>query len=80
MQKEQVSSSDISKAALKVFSPEEIQQLPRPMKLSLIGMLHRRLEKPGPPPTQDELEGIKELVTVHLWHPSLTTTANLLKV
>ena len=33
-------------------------------------LIARRLDKPGLPPTQDELVGIKELVTEHLWHPA----------
>ena len=73
MKKEPVSSTAISEAALKVFSPEEIKKLPQQIGLSLAGMLRRRLERPGPPPTLDELHGIKELVTEHLWHPALGT-------
>ena len=72
-----VPSSAISDAALKVFSPDEIKRLPHQMRLSLAGMLRRRLERPGPPPTLEELQGIKQLVTEELWHPSLSNASKL---
>jgi hypothetical protein len=71
MKKEQVSPDDISATALKVFSRDELIQMPRQQRLSLMGMIGRRLKKDGPPPTQDELLGIRELVEEHLWHPAL---------
>jgi hypothetical protein len=69
---EKVSSKDISAAALQVFSREELQQMPEQVGLNLMHLIAKRLKQPGPPPTQDELEGIKELVTEHLWHSALT--------
>ena len=37
-------------------------------------LIEKRLEQPGAP-TLDEMQGIKELVTKHLWHPTLTAVA-----
>lgn len=74
---EKVTSADISAAALRVFSREEIQQMPRPMRLSLASMIARRLEKPGPAPTRDELQGFRNLVEQDLWHPALGRAARL---
>jgi hypothetical protein len=72
MDKAKITSEDISQAVQKVFSPTEICELPYQMRLSLVGMVRRRLEEPGNPPTLAELQGIKLLVTEHLWHPALT--------
>lgn len=71
MTKEQVSPDDIYATALKVFSREELTQMQTQPLRSLMGMISRRLKKDGPPPTQDELLGIRELVEEHLWHPAL---------
>lgn len=57
----------VGDAALEVFTREEINQLDRPAILSLAKMLRDRLAKAGPPPTRDELEGIRELLTEHLF-------------
>ena len=65
------SSNAISEAALKVCSREELIQMERPQRSSLMHLIGHRLDKPGPAPTQAELQGIKELVTEHLWHPAL---------
>jgi hypothetical protein len=70
-----VSSQAIREAALKVFSLEELGQMARPQLSSLGHLIAKRLAQPGPPPTKDELEGIKELVTEHLWHGSLNKYA-----
>ena len=70
MNKEPASSNAISEAALKVCSREEIIQMSTPQRRSFLHLVARRLDKPGPPPTQDELVGIKELATEHLWHPA----------
>ena len=69
---EKVSSKDISAAALRVFSREELTQMPEPSRLSLGVLISKRLKKEGPPPTLEELQGIRELVTQHLWHPALS--------
>ncbi len=71
MKKDPVSSSDISAAALKVFSREELVAMPRPQRLSLMSMIERRLNKDDPPPTLAELQEMRELVEEHLWHPAL---------
>lgn len=71
MNKEQVSSDDISKAVLKVFSREEISALPQRQLEDFAVMVQMRLEKAGPPPTVDELQGLKELALEHLSHPAL---------
>jgi len=65
-----VTKDDIVEAALKVCTREELRSMSKPTLLSLGTLLGRRLEK-LPPPTVDELIGIKELVTEHLWHPAL---------
>jgi len=57
----------VGDAALEVFTREEINQLDRPAMLSLAKLLRDRLAKAGPPPTHDELEGIRELLTEHLF-------------
>lgn len=57
----------VGDAALEVFTREEINQLDRPAILSLARLLRDRLTKAGPPPTRDELEGIRELLTEHLF-------------
>lgn len=57
----------VGDAALEVFTREEINQLDRPALLSLARLLRVRLAKAGPPPTHDELEGIRELLTEHLF-------------
>lgn len=72
MVKVHITSEDVSQAVQKVFSPTEICELPYQMQLSLVGMVRRRLEEPGNPPTLADLEGIKLLATEHLWHPALT--------
>ncbi|TDR51168.1 hypothetical protein DFP85_11984 [Halomonas ventosae] len=37
---------------------------------TLFVMVERRLNRPGPPPTKEELEGLVMLGD-HLWHPAL---------
>ena len=71
---EKVSSKDISAAALQVFSRDKVQQMPKQVGLSLMHLIEKRLEQPGAP-TLDEMQGIKELVTKHLWHPTLAAVA-----
>jgi hypothetical protein len=71
MKKETVSSTDISKAALKVCSREELEQMSRPQRMNLMSLIATRLEKAGPPPSVSELEGLKELALEHLSHPAL---------
>ena len=73
MKKEPASVSAISEAALKVFTREELTQMPRPLRLSLMNLIGNRLdESHKPPPTVAELEGIKELLLEHLWCPAFT--------
>ena len=79
MDKVHITSEDVSQAVHKVFSPTEICELPYQMRLSLVEMVRRRLEEPGNPPTLAELQGIKLLVTEHLWHPALTNALRELK-
>ena len=70
MKTEQKSPSAISEAALKVFSRQELEQMPRPQRLSLMHLIAKRLDK-QPAPTLEELQGIAELVVDHLSHPAL---------
>jgi hypothetical protein len=41
-------------------------------------LIEERLNRDGPPPTKAELEGIKELVLEHLWHPALSALSEIL--
>jgi hypothetical protein len=61
MSNEPASSNVISNAALKIFSREELVQMPRPRRLSLMGMIGRLLDD-YPNPTQAQLEGCRELL------------------
>lgn len=46
--------------------------MPEQLGVSLLTLIERRLnEKDKPPPTDAELEGIKELLLEHLSHPAL---------
>lgn len=66
---EEVTAEEIIVAALKVFSREELQQLSRPVLLTIGTMIGKRLaDTTRAYPTIDELEGIRELATEHLWH------------
>ncbi len=60
----------IQEFALKVISREELIALAPQPRLNFLGMVARRLDKPGPRPTLAELEGILELATEHCWHPA----------
>lgn len=71
MQTGKTSPEDIFAEALKVFSREELTQMPKQQRLSLMGMISRRLKKDGPPPTLAELQGFRQLVEEDLWHPAL---------
>lgn len=72
MKKEPASVEAISEAALRVCSREELSQMPRQLRLSLMTLISYRLEDDSiPPPTTAELEGIKELLLEHLSHPAL---------
>lgn len=66
----QVSPNAISEAALQVCSREELTQMPKQLRLGLMHLISQRLNR-QPPPTQAELQGIKELVLEHAWHPAL---------
>lgn len=71
MSKTPVSSQDITDAALKVFSRDEIVALPQRQRRDFLALVQLRLEKSGPPPTVDELQGLKELALEHLSHPAM---------
>ncbi|MEY5007231.1 MAG: hypothetical protein RL764_547 [Pseudomonadota bacterium] len=66
-----VSSKELADAALKVFTREEIPFLPERPFRDFLAAVARRLQKDGPPPTVDELIGLKELAFEHLWHPAI---------
>ena len=80
MSKEPASPNDISEAALKVFSREELAQMPKPQCLTLMGLIEKRLNKDKPEPTLAELQGIRELVTDHLWSPAFNGLSQLSQV
>jgi hypothetical protein len=53
-----VSAEEIKAAALRIFTLDEIQNLSRiPLRGFLI-LIEKRLRKDGPPPTDDELDGL----------------------
>lgn len=61
-------TEEVVAAVLRIFTREEIQDLsPTPFR-SFVAMVARRLAKAGPPPTDDELDGLRELAFEHLWH------------
>ncbi len=68
MDKEPVSVNDIKDAILKVFTRDEISQMGQPQLNTLWHLIAKRLNANKPSPTLAELEGIRELVTIHLWH------------
>ncbi len=72
------SSIDLSAMALQVCSPEEPRQMSRPEWLSLLHLMEQRALRPGPPPTHNELLGIRKLVLEHLSHPALSALSNAL--
>ena len=59
----------ILRAALTGASMGELRQMPELQRRSFFSLLARRLEKPGAP-TPEEVQGLLELVTDHLWHPA----------
>lgn len=66
MTTEQTSSNAISAAALRVFSLEELRQMPRPQRLGFLHLIAKRLKSGKPEPTLAELEGIAEIATMHV--------------
>jgi hypothetical protein len=68
MPKEQISSQDITDAAYKIYSADEIHHMPKQMLMSLCGMLREKLEKRGVAGVkQEELEGVKDMLENHLY-------------
>ena len=64
--------------ALKVFTANELATMAHQPRSMFFSMLDRRLSESGPPPTVDEVDGFKELATVHLWCDAMTVVANSL--
>lgn len=64
------STEEVVAAVLRIFTRDQIRDLsPIPFR-GFVAMVARRLAKAGPPPTDDELEGLRELAFEHLWHPA----------
>jgi hypothetical protein len=63
-----VSAEEIKAAALRIFTHDEIQNLSRIPFRGFLILIEKRLRKDGPPPTDDELDGLRELAFEHLWH------------
>ena len=62
------STEEVVAAVLRIFTRDQIRDLsPIPFR-GFVAMVARRLAKAGPPPTDDELEGLRELAFEHLWH------------
>ncbi|NRP95065.1 hypothetical protein XMG59_001161 [Marinobacterium sp. xm-g-59] len=72
MQNVEISADVLSNAARKVFSQEELQALTRNQLISFMGMTRRRMEELNAEVPTPELEGFKEIVTVHLFPPGFT--------
>jgi hypothetical protein len=64
--------------ALQVFTSTELATMARQPRNMFFSMLDRRLRESGPPPTVDEVDGFKELATVHLWCDAFTALAKTL--
>lgn len=64
-------SVEITEAVLKIFTPEQIRAASSMPMRNFIYMVKRRLQKAGPPPTVDELDGLRELAFEHLWTGAL---------
>ncbi|NRP95063.1 hypothetical protein XMG59_001159 [Marinobacterium sp. xm-g-59] len=62
-----VTSDDINREALREFSREELQSMPKPMVYSIVRLIHNALSERGPILNKAELEGIREIVTEHLY-------------
>ena len=62
-----VSQSDLTKAARRVFSQDELQTLTEAQLLTFVGMVDGRMEQTGKPIPKAELEGFKELVVEYLY-------------
>jgi hypothetical protein len=62
-----VTSDDINREALREFSREELQSMPKPMVYSIVRLIHNALSERGPELNKAELEGIREIVTEHLY-------------
>ena len=71
MTTEKKSQNPVTEAALKVCSREELQQMPEIALRNLGFLIDKRLREDGPPPSVEELQGIKELATEDLWHPAV---------
>jgi len=69
-------SDQISKTVLTVFSREELSEMAVPYRLSLLQLIEVRVNKTTNWPAKDELQGIRELLTQDLWHPSLTNLSS----
>ena len=62
-----VTSEDINREVLREFSREELQSMPKPMVYSIVRLIHNALSERGPILNKAELEGIREIVTEHLY-------------
>ena len=63
-------NTQLLKAALTGTSMDALRRLSKLERRSFFSLLNRRLEKPGAP-SPEEVQGLLELVTEHLYHPSL---------
>lgn len=63
-----VSAEEIKAAALRIFTHDEIKNLSRIPFRSFLILIEKRLREDGPQPTDDELDGLRELAFEHLWH------------
>lgn len=68
LQPREVSIVEVVENALRIMSWDDLNSISAIPQRNLLAMIRRRLQKDGPPPTDDELEGIKELALEHLWH------------
>lgn len=66
-----VTKDDIIRGALREFSRDELENMPRPMVTTIYSLLKKAMQERGKDLTQDELEEIREIVTEHLYPAAL---------
>lgn len=72
-----VTKDDIVDAMKAVSSVDELAALSSIERRNFASVVGRRLAKAGPPPTLDELQGLKELAIEHLWCSATSRAAEV---
>ena len=58
---------DLIKEMLREFDKAELRDMPQPMLASIISLVEKAMNKRGPNLHPEELAGIRELVTEHIY-------------